>query len=355
MKRKKNFLFGRNLVNGSAGGAVIIAEAGINHDGHFDKARKLIDAAAAARCTCVKFQTFKTEKHMSVHSIASSYITEGSRKGESFFQLAKRLELGYAEQRELFKYANSIGLPWISSFFDEDSLDFLVELGVPVLKIASGEMTNAPLLRKAAKTKIPLILSTGMAKLAEIAEAYSLLKSEGAREIFLMHCVSWYPASIDDMNVNFIDTLLRKFKVPVGLSDHTLGISVALGARGKGVKFFEKHFTLSKKDFGPDHSASVEPDELKLLVSGIDEVGRSLGSGVKKITEQENVQRKVHRKSVIAKVKIKKGSVISQKMLEIKRPGYGIPPKQLDDLLGYRALRDIEQDEVIEWKMLTKG
>jgi N,N'-diacetyllegionaminate synthase len=355
MVKEKNSLFGKKLLNGSSGDACIIAEAGINHDGDFNKAIKLIDIAKEARCTCVKFQTFKTEKHMSVHSIASSYIKQGSKKGESFYKLAKRLELSYDEQRELFKYAQRIDIPCISSFFDEESLEFLVDLGVPVLKVASGEITNFPLLGKAAKTKIPMIVSTGMASMEEIDEVFSFLKSHKAKEIYLMHCVSWYPAKIEDMNIKVIDTLLKKFKIPVGLSDHTLGINVAIGARARGVKLFEKHYTLSKKDKGPDHSASIEPDELKQFVTGIDEVGRSLGTGLKNINEIELNQRRVHRKSVVAIKKINAGSIIKEGMFGIKRPGFGIQPKYFSKLIGYRMLKDVEKDEVITWTMITKN
>jgi len=354
MVKEKNILFGKNLLNGSDGAACIIAEVGVNHDGSFNKAKKLIDIASEAKCTCVKFQTFKTEKHMSKNSIASSYITHGSKKGESFYKLAKRLELSYDEHRVLFNYAHRIGIPWISSFFDEESLEFLVDLGVPVLKVASGEITNFPLLRKAVKTKIPMIISTGMASIEEIDEVYSFLRSHKAKEIYLMHCVSWYPAKIDDMNIKVIDTLFNKFKVPVGLSDHTLGINVSVGARARGIKLFEKHFTLSKKDFGPDHGASIEPDELKRFVIGIDEVGRSLGTGLKIINKVELQQRMVHRKSIVTVKKIKAGSIITKDMLSVKRPGFGVQPKYFNKLLGHRALKDMEKDEVITWDMVSK-
>jgi N,N'-diacetyllegionaminate synthase len=354
MVKEKNTLFGKNLLNGSDGDACIIAEVGVNHDGSFNKAKKLIDIAAEAKCTCVKFQTFKTEAHMSVNSIASSYITHGSKKGESFYKLAKRLELSYDEQRELFSYAQRIGIPWISSFFDEESLEFLVDLGVSVLKVASGEITNFPLLGKAVKKKIPMIISTGMASMEEIDEVFSFLRSYKAKEIYLMHCVSWYPAKIDDMNIKVIDTLFNKFNVPIGLSDHTLGINVAIGARARGVKLFEKHFTLSKKDFGPDHGASIEPDELKQFVVGIDEAGRSLGTGLKVINKIEMCQRRVHRKSIVAIKKIKAGSIIKEEMLSVKRPGFGIQPKYFNKLLGYKMLKDVEEDEVITWNMISK-
>jgi N,N'-diacetyllegionaminate synthase len=354
MAHKRNHLFGINLVNGSSGPACVIAEAGINHDGKFEKARKLIDAAKKANATCVKFQSFNTKRHMSKHSITASYIEKGSKKGESFYELAQRLELTYDEQRELHRYAYGIGIPWISSVFDGESLEFLLELKVPVLKVASGELTNFPLLKKVAKTRLPLIVSTGMASLSEIAEVMAHLKAHRAKEIYLMHCVSWYPSKIDDMNIKVMDTLLNKFKVPVGFSDHTLGISVALGARARGIKFFEKHFALSKKDFGPDHAASLEPQELQQFVAGIDEVGRSLGDGRKTVTAVEMQQRKVHRKSIVASRDIPAGTAIRADMVEVKRPGFGIQPKDFDRVLGRRARKDIKEDEVIHWEMISK-
>ncbi len=237
--KQKNILFGCDITNNTDGRACIIAEAGINHDGSFDKAKKLIEVAANAKCTCVKFQTFKTEEVSSVHSMGSSYMKKGSREGETPYDLSKRLELSYDEQRELFKYSDHLGIPWISSFFDGDSLAFLVELGVPVLKVASGMITDFPLLKEAAKAKLPMILSTGMATMEEIDSTVFFLREHGVKELYLMHCVSWYPADYDDMNIRTVDTLFRRCNIPVGLSDHTLGICVPTGSRARGVKLFD--------------------------------------------------------------------------------------------------------------------
>lgn len=349
---QKNNIFGKNIMNHSSGSACIIAEVGINHDGNFEKARKLIDVAAKSGCSCVKFQTVTVENMMSVNCGSSSYIEKGSKKGETFFELSKRVGLSYDEHRELFRYSASKGIPWIASFFDKESLDFLVELNVPVLKVASGEITDFPLLKEAAKTKIPMIISTGMATMEEIDETISFLRVNGAGELYLMHCVSWYPADINDMNIRVIGTLFEKYNIPVGLSDHTLGISVATGARARGVKLFEKHFTLSKDDFGPDHSASLEPDELAQMVISIDEVGRCLGSGEKTVSPIELEQRKVHRKSIVAKSDIGLGTVLTKDMIATKRPGTGIPPKYLDEIVGYIVQKDIGKDEVITWEMI---
>jgi sialic acid synthase SpsE len=352
--KQNNILYGHSILNNTPGTAFIIAEAGINHDGNFEKAKKLIDAAAAAKCSCVKFQVFNTPKYMSTNAISASYIEAGSREGEKFYDLSKKFEFTYDEHRELHKYSEKVGIPWIASFFDQESLDFLVELKVPVLKIASGELNDFPLLKSAAETKIPLILSTGMASLDEIDETLKFLKANKAGELYLMHCVSWYPADVDDMNIKFIDTLFENYGLPVGLSDHTLGISVSNAARARGVKFFEKHYTLTNEDFGPDHSASLEPDELAEMVVSIDEVGRCIGNGSKTVTSLELDQRKVHRKSIVAESVIRKGEIITRDKIAFKRPGTGIPPKYFDEILGYMAETEIDKDEVIKWEMLSK-
>jgi sialic acid synthase SpsE len=342
-------------MNHSDGDAFIIGEAGINHGGSFEKAKKLIDIAVKAQCTAVKFQSFSTDHYMSVNAISASYIVKGSRKNETFYQLSKRFEMSHGEQRELFNYSKRLGMPWISSFFDEPSLNFLAELGVKALKVASGEMTNFPLLKKAAKTKIPLIVSTGMASIQEIEEMVKFLQAEKVKNLFLMHCVSWYPAKVEDMNIKFIDTLFNKYKIPVGLSDHTLGIATSLAARARGVKFFEKHFTYSKAAFGPDHAASIDGEELRNLVVGIEDVGKCLGTGKKTVTPIEYEQRKVHRKSIVAHKAISAGSIIKPEMLAVKRPGLGIEPKYLGKLAGYKAVADIVADQVIEWSMVKKS
>ena len=345
-------LFDCDLTNRSDGSACIIAEAGINHDGSIEKAKALIVAAAKAGATCVKFQAFRTEHVSSRYSTSSSYMIDGSKEGESAYELSKRLELNEAAMRELHHFSYAMGLPWIASFFDEYSLEMLVSLDIPVLKIASALITDLPLLKKAAQTSIPLIVSTGMATIEEIDEAVTVLRNNGDQPIFLMHCVSWYPAKAEDMNIRSIDQLERRYGVPVGLSDHTMGSHVACGARARGVKLFEKHFTLSCKDFGPDHAASLEPEELARMITHINEVGMSLGSREKQVTEIELEQRNVFRKSIVARLPIVRGTVIEMKHLSAKRPGYGIPPGKMQDVIGRRVNRDIGQDELIAWEMV---
>jgi N,N'-diacetyllegionaminate synthase len=350
----KNMLLGYNLLNHTDGSAFIIAEAGINHDGEFDKARKLIDVAVATSCSCVKFQSFKTDNVSSTKAITAPYIEEGSKKGESFYQLSKRLELSFDEQRELSVYSESQGIQFASSHFDEESLAFLVELGVPFLKVASGELTNYPLLKLAAQTGLPIFISTGMASLEEIDDAYLYLKGQGAKELYIMHCVSVYPADYEMMNVKFIDTLFEKYQTPIGFSDHTLGISVPTGVRARGVKFFEKHYTLSTADFGPDHAASLNPEELAQMVVAIDQVGRALGDGNKIVNPYEIKQRQVHRKSVVANRDIKKGHILTFDDIVLKKPGLGIEPKYFDYVVGQKALIDIELDSCINWEAIER-
>lgn len=352
--QQNNRLFNCDLANHSPGKACIIAEAGINHDGRVDKAKALIRAAAEAGATCVKFQAFQTEHVSSRHSISSSYMVAGSKEGESAYELSKRLELHADELVELHRYAGELGLPWVASFFDEYSLALLVSLKVPVLKVASALITDYALLQKAAVAGIPLIVSTGMASLDEIDAAVALLQKNGAPSIYLMHCVSWYPARAEDMNIRIIETLQNRYRLPVGLSDHTLGLHVACAARTLGAKFFEKHFTLSQDDFGPDHGASVDPEELANLIRCIDDVGKCLGTSEKLVSATEMEQRKVFRKSVVACYPIKRGTVLQKMHLTVKRPGLGLPPKELDKLIGRRAAQDIGQDELISWEMLER-
>jgi len=352
MKNKPFMLFGRDVANGYAGKALVIAEAGINHDGIFKKALKLVDVAIAAKADVVKFQTFIPSEVLSEHAISSSYIKKGSRKGEVFLDLAKRLEISFDKQEIIFNYCKKNKIKFLSTPFDDKSLDFLVDLGVEAIKVASGDLTNFPFLKKVSQTCLPVILSTGMASYAEIKEAYKFLLKSRVRRIVLMHCVSWYPSEIKDMNIRVIDTLHKMFNVPVGLSDHSLGIAVPLAARARGVKIFEKHFTLRTDDFGPDHRASLSPQDLKNLLSGIRDVEACLGSGIKRIIPIEFKQRQVHRRSLVAARNICAGESIRPEMLKLKRPGTGIPPKYFDKAIGKKAAEDILRDEVLRWDSL---
>lgn len=353
MNKKSFMLFDRNLQNDSSGKALVIAEAGINHDGIFKKALQLVDVAVKAGADIVKFQTFIPSEVLSKRAISSSYIKEGSRKGETFLNLARRLEITFDKQEAIFKYCKKNKIQFLSTPFDEESLNFLVDLGVEAIKVASGDLTNFPFLAKVSRTRLPVIISTGMASYAEIKEAYKFLLKKRTRRIVLMHCVSWYPSKVKDMNIRVIDTLHKMFGVPVGLSDHTLGIAVPLAARARGVKIFEKHFTLSTADFGPDHKASLSPEDLRGMVQGIRDVEACLGNGIKRIIPIELKQRLVHRRSLVAAGDIKRGEAIRIETLKLKRPGTGIAPKYLNKVIGKKAASDIGQDEVIHWDMLT--
>ena len=329
--------------------SIFIAEAGINHDGSLEKAKKMVDIAVEANADYVKFQSFKAEKLVTETALTSSYIDKGSHSGESFRDLLSRLELNEQSHRELKKYCDEKGIKFLSTAFDNDSFDFLLELGIDTVKVASGDVTNLPLLRYMAKSHLPMIVSTGMATLGEIEDAIEAIEATGNNNITLLHCISWYPADIETTNLLFMKTLKEAFGYPVGYSDHTLGINMSIAARALGATVLEKHFTLKKEDFGPDHSASIEPQELKDLVVGIREVEIGLGSTRRVFFEKEIGQRKVHRRSIVAKKLIKDGEELTLNNLTIKRPGTGIKPKHLDSLLGRRVKTKCKADSLLNW------
>jgi N-acetylneuraminate synthase len=329
--------------------AIFIAEAGINHDGSLETARKMIDAAADAGADYVKFQSFKADKLVTPDALTSTYIDEGSHEGESFRNLLMRLELSEDGHRELKRYCNSKDVKFLSTAFDTESFDFLLELGIDVVKVASGDLTNVPLLRHLASANLPMIVSTGMASLGEIEEAVNIVTREGNDKIVLMHCISWYPAEIKTTNLRYMETLGKAFGFPVGYSDHTLGINMSIAARALGAVVLEKHFTLNAKQFGPDHAASIEPDQMCALVRGIREVEFGLGETRRSFGEKELGQREVHRRSVVVKAPIKAGEVFTEVNLTIKRPGTGIKPKYWDGIIGKRANRDIKPEYLLEW------
>ncbi len=329
--------------------AIFIAEAGINHDGDLEKAKKMIDAAVEAGADYVKFQSFKAKKLVTHDALTSSYIDEGSHEGESFRDVLKRLEIDEQGHRELKSYCDQKGIKFLSTAFDNESFDFLLELGIDVVKIASGDVTNLPLLRHMAKSGLPIIMSTGMATLGEIEEAIEAITSQGNNQITLLHCISWYPAEIETTNLLYMNTLHSAFGYPVGYSDHTLGINMSVASRALGATVLEKHFTLNKKDFGPDHAASIEPDEMKALIQGIREVEKGLGSTKRMFFEKEIGQRKVHRRSVVVSQDLKKGDTLSIENLTIKRPGTGIKPKYFESLIGKKINADYQADTLLKW------
>lgn len=328
----------------------IIAEAGVNHNGDISLAKKLIDAAREAGADAVKFQSFITEEVVTPGAQKAEYQKETTGADESQFDMLKRLELTENDFTELSNYARNKGLIFLATPFDRRSVDLLDELDVPAFKIASGEITNVPLLRHIARKKKPVILSTGMATMDEIGEALAIIRQEKLTEIILLHCVSCYPAQIADMNLRAMQTLKLTFGLPVGLSDHTQSaVAVPVAALVSGACVIEKHFTLDKKLPGPDHRASLEPGELRQMVLAIRDVEKALGDGLKKPTPEEKENRKVARRSIVAKVDIPRGTVIKEDMLDVKRPGDGIEPKFLTTVIGRRVRNNIGRGEMVGW------
>ncbi|MDI6703325.1 MAG: N-acetylneuraminate synthase [bacterium] len=313
----------------------IIAEAGVNHNGDVELARRLIDVAKEAEVDAVKFQSFQVDKL--------------SIKSEPQYEMLQRLELKKDDFILLSGYAKDKGVKFLSSPFDEEGVDLLVDLEVPAIKVASGEITNLPFLRYIAKKGLSIILSTGMSTLGEIEEAVDTIKSEGNEDIILLHCTSNYPAKPEDVNLKAMDTLRQAFNLQIGYSDHTLGIEIALASVSRGAKVLEKHFTLDKNLPGPDHKTSLEPFELKQMVEGIRAIEKAMGSGLKRPVSSELKVRKTARRSIVAKTDIQNGMTITQDMLAIKRPGFGLSPKYIDLVIGRKAKRYIRSDEVITW------
>jgi N,N'-diacetyllegionaminate synthase len=329
--------------------ALFIAEAGINHDGDIEKAKRMIDAAAESKADYCKFQSFKAKKLVTPTALTSSYIDSGSKKGESFRDLLTRLELSERDHYELKEYCDSKNIKFLSTAFDEASFDFLLKLGIDMVKVASGNLTNIPLIRHQAASGLPMFISTGMATLGDIEEAVEAVVKEGNNNILLFHCISWYPAEIETTNLNFMKTLKSAFGFPVGYSDHTLGINMTLAARALGAVALEKHFTLNSKDFGPDHAASIEPEDLNKIVIGLREIESGLGVTQRLFGEKEINQRKVHRTSIVVNEEIEKGEVFTKENLTIKRPGIGIKPKHLSEILGKKSSRDLKAEELLQW------
>lgn len=325
----------------------IIAEAGVNHNGDISIAKKLIDAAADAGADAVKFQTFRAERLVCRNAKKADYQMETTDKAESQFEMLKKLELSYDMHIELISYCNRRGIQFLSTPFDVESLKMLEELNVPIIKLPSGEITNYPLLVAAAETKKPVILSTGMSNLDEIAEAIYVLKENGSEKIVLLHCNTEYPTPMKDVNLRAMDTMRERFHLQVGYSDHTLGTEVPIAAAALGAAVIEKHFTIDKNMKGPDHKASLEPDQLKAMVAAIRNIEAALGSREKGVTPSEEKNREVARKSIVAARDIRKGEKFSEVNLTTKRPGNGISPMRWNEMLGKTADRDYKKDELI--------
>lgn len=332
----------------------IIAEAGINHNGDVKIAKKMIEVAKEAGADAIKFQTFKAENLVTKYARMARYQKNNTKRKEKQIEMMKKFEMRYEDFEELKEYCDKKEIMFLSTPHSFDAIDFLEKL-IPAYKIGSGDLTNLSFLKKIAEKEKPIILSTGMANLGEIEEAVETIKNNGNEEIVLLHCISSYPAKVEDVNLKAIQTLKQSFKLPVGFSDHTLSTVIPAVAVAMGACVIEKHFTLNKNMEGPDHKASLEPEELKEMIKNIRIVEKAMGDGIKKPTPEEEEIKKVVRKSVVAKTDIPKGSIISWEMLEIKRPGTGIPPKYIEKIVGAKAREYIGKDEIIEWKKIETG
>jgi N,N'-diacetyllegionaminate synthase len=330
----------------------IIAEAGINHNGELKLAKQLVDKAKESKADAIKFQTFRTEDLVTKKADMAEYQKRNIGKGQSQYEMLKEKELSYDEFKELKKYCNEKGIIFLSTPHTEDSIDFLEPL-VPAYKIGSGDLTNLPFLEKVAKKDKPIILSTGMGTLGEVEEAVNTIYAQGNKDLILLHCVTNYPAAIENVNLKAMITLKNTFKTLVGFSDHTLGITIPIAAVSLGAKVIEKHFTLDKNIKGPDHKASLNPEELKEMVIEIRKVEKSLGNGIKKPIKEEEKIKKVVRKSLVTSCDIKKGDIITKDKIKIKRPGTGIEPKYLDEVIGKKSKKFIEKDKLLKWDMIS--
>ena len=330
----------------------IVAEAGVNHNGDLDRARALIDAAAEAGADAVKFQTFTAERVAAPNAPKAAYQLRSNGVSESQFEMLKKLELSPEDHLALIEHCRDRDIVFLSSPFDLQAINLLHGLDVAAFKVPSGELTNLPYLAHMAALGRPVILSTGMADIEEVEEAVEVLAANGNPPVCILHCTSNYPASPDSVNLRAMRTLHGSFGHPVGLSDHTEGFLIAVAAAARGARMIEKHFTLDKTLPGPDHKASIEPDELKEMVAGIRLVERALGDGIKRAQPEEIDTRNIARKSVVAARDIQAGRVLEADDLTLLRPGTGLPPAEYPNLLGRTALRDIHFGELINWDML---
>ena len=326
---------------------LIIAEAGVNHNGDLTIAYKLCDAAKTAGADAVKFQIFNPEKLVTKKAQKADYQNKNDSNSNTQYEMLKRLALSNDDFKNISQYCKKIGIGFMATAFDEESIDFLFGLGVEIIKVPSGEITNLPYLIKISKLWKKIIMSTGMASLDEIKEAYETLSKYGA-EVTVLHCTTEYPAPFETVNLKAMSFLGKELGINYGYSDHTVGIEVPIAAVALGATVIEKHFTLDKNMKGPDHKASIEPIELKEMVDAIRNVEVSLGVQQKIVNDCEMKNRLVARKSIVAKKPIKKGEILSEDNLATKRPGTGISPMKWFDVLGTPAIRDFEQDELIE-------
>ncbi len=331
----------------------VIAEAGVNHNGDPKMAKRLVEVAVEAGADAVKFQTFKADKVVALNAPKATYQKATTDPEESQLEMLRRLELPYEVFEEIKALCDQKSITFISTSSDEESADFLDSLGVPAFKVPSGEVTNHLFLEYVARKGKPIIMSTGMSYLSEVDEAVRVIRKVGNDKLILLHCVSNYPADVADVNLRAMQTLYSAFQVSVGYSDHTLGIEIPLAATALGACVIEKHFTLDRQLPGPDHKASLEPDELKAMVDGIRKIKQALGNGCKIPVASEEDTRHVARRSLVLKENVSEGDIITAKMLTALRPSGGIPPNMVSYVKGRKAARFLRTGTMLNWSDLA--
>jgi N,N'-diacetyllegionaminate synthase len=330
----------------------IIAEAGVNHNGDVALAHQLIDIAADADADAVKFQTFRAEGVATAEATKAEYQVRTTGSDGDQLTMIRALELSENYYPKLIEHCHERGIMFMSTPHDWEAIDILDRLDVTAFKVGSGDLTNLPFLKQLSRKGRPIILSTGMGNISEVEEAVETIRSEGNNRLVLLHCVTSYPAKDEDCNLNAMLTLKQAFQTPVGYSDHTSGVAIALAAVALGARVIEKHFTLDSKMTGPDHEASLEPDELRSLVLGIRRVDKAMGDGIKRPVEVEHGIMVVARKSIVAACDIPANVIITQDMITTKRPGSGILPRYWDDIIGSRSKTPISKDSLIKWNQV---
>ena len=326
----------------------VIAEAGVNHNGNIQLAKKLIDVAVESKADAVKFQTFISENCISKYAVKAAYQEKTTDANESQLEMIKKLELPFEAFKELKEYCEKRQIMFMSTAFDLDSVDFLNKIGLEIFKIPSGEITNYPLLKRIGQYKKRVIMSTGMCTMEEIEDAIDVLNSEGTTDISLLHCNTQYPTPMEDVNLRAMLTLKKQFGMPIGYSDHTNGIEIPIAAVAMGATIVEKHFTLDKNMTGPDHKASLEPFELKSMIECIRNIEKALGTDEKKVADSEKENIGIMRKSIVARKAIKKGDIFSEDNITVKRPGTGISSMRWNEVLGKVSNRDYDMDDMIQ-------
>lgn len=331
----------------------IIAEAGVNHNGKFELAKQMVDVALESGADAIKFQTGKAERVVSVSAPKADYQLQTTDVAESQLDMIKALELSYPMYAELQEYCNEVGLMFMSTAFDTESADFLAGLDMPVFKIPSGEVNNLPFLKHIGSKGKPVILSTGMSYLDEVGVGIRVLREAGCEELVVLHCATNYPVVAADANIRAMQTMATAFGVPVGYSDHTMGIEVSLTATALGACAIEKHFSLDPTMAGPDHLASLDPSQLKAMVKGIRIVEEALGHGLKEPADSEANTRLVVRRSLAAMVDLNEGQVLTEDVLTQLRPGTGIPPTLTEQVVGRTMNRSLRSGELLDWSHLA--